>query len=321
MTTLERLAHTGIDLAQRLAPDDAVRWGMRRAISGRLRTEAARSDVDRAEWLETWHRGPIAVQPATANDQHYEVPTSLFESMLGPRLKYSCCLWTRAGDLEEAEEAMLAATVEGASIEDGMTVLDLGCGWGSLAGYITERFPGCRVVAVSNSSTQGEYIAARYPAVDHRRADVNVFEPDESFDRVVSVEMVEHVRNHPALFARVRRWLSSDGAAFVHHFSHRRWFWPFEDDGPGDWMARTFFTGGIMPSHELLPSVLPDWEATEHTWFDGYHYAATLEAWLDRLDSVDIPGTQDWRWFLMACAELFARGTEFGVTHLALRPR
>lgn len=312
---------TGIAVAQRWGPDSLVRRAMRRAIDTRLRSEAARPDEERRRWLSDWHHGPIAVEMAAANQQHYEVETDLFEAMLGPRLKYSSCLWGEAHDLAGAEEAMLDATVAGAGVEDGMTVLDLGSGWGSLSGYIAERCPAARVVAVSNSATQGAYIGARYPTVEHRRADVNHFEPEERYDRVISVEMVEHIRNHPALFARIRSWLSPDGAAYVHHFSHRRWFWPFEDQGPGDWMARRFFSGGIMPAHDLLPAVLGDWEVTDHRWFDGRHYQATLEAWLDRLDRSGRADDEDWRWFLMACSELFGRGTEWGVTHVGLRPR
>lgn len=320
----EPFARAGISVAQRATPDTVVRWGMRRAIRSRLATEAVRDPTERTAWLDTWHRGPIAVGPSVANRQHYEVDTNLFMAMLGPRLKYSACLWEQSTDLASAEEEMLAATVEGAGIVDGMRVLDLGCGWGALAGYVAETFPGAEVIAVSNSTTQGAYITGHYPAVRHIVGDVNDFDTSERFDRVVSVEMIEHVRNHPALFARVRDWLSADGMAYIHHFSHARWFWPYEDGGAGDWMARRFFTGGIMPSHDLLPTVLPLWDVVDHRWFAGRHYTATLEAWLARLDaSLDptLPERRDWRWFLMACAEFFSADAELGVTHVGLRPR
>lgn len=319
----DSIALAGIGVAQRLAPDPAVRWGMRQAISRRLDKEASRPPIQRQTWLDEWHRGPIALSTGRANAQHYEVETRLFETMLGPRLKYSSCLWDTATNLAGAEDAMLATTVEGSGIEDGMAILDMGCGWGSLSGYIAERFPACDVTAISNSATQGGYISERYPSVRHVVADINDFDAEARFDRVVSVEMVEHLRNHPALFGRVRGWLEPGGSVFIHHFSHRRWFWPFENEGVGDWMARRFFTGGIMPSHDLLPSVVEDWKVTEHRWFDGRHYSATLEAWLRRLDAEPrrlVGDFDDWRWFLMACSELFAQGTEFGVTHVGLKP-
>lgn len=323
MTELSRgLASLGIQLAQSAAPDSLTRWGMRRAIATRRRRESRRPDSERQAWLDHWHRGPIALETPAANDQHYEVETQLFEAMLGPRLKYSACLWDGAATLAEAEDDMLAETVEGAGVENGMRVLDLGCGWGSLSGYISERFPDCQVQAVSNSASQGRYIAGRYREVRHTVADVNDFDTDDRFDRVVSVEMVEHVRNHPKLFDRVQTWLDPDGSVFLHHFAHRRWFWPFEDDGPGDWMARRFFTGGIMPNHDYFPTVLDGWDTIHQRWFDGRHYSATLEAWLDRFDASDaaVPDRADWRWFLMACSELFDQGTDWGVTHIGLRP-
>jgi cyclopropane-fatty-acyl-phospholipid synthase len=333
------LVAAGIALAERGAPDAAIRWGMRKGIEGRLAEEMARPEVERDAWLAEWHRGPIALVPDRANDQHYEVPAAFFQAVLGPRLKYSSCLW-KGGvtDLARAEEAMLEETCRGAGIEDGMTVLDLGCGWGSLSLWIAERYPGCTVTAVSNSSSQGRYISegassARLGNVSHTVCDVNSLEIDGRFDRVVSVEMFEHVRNHPALLATLDQLVEPGGAVFLHVFAHRLHFWPFEDRGAGDWMARTFFSGGIMPSHDLFARFPSPFQVTSSTWHSGRHYQHTLDAWLDRIDAAPeavaatlegSPQTiQQWRMFMMACSELFgyADGAEWGVSHLLMTRR
>lgn len=328
-------------------PDAVVRSGIRRMLAERLHElEADGADAARAAkaaFLDECRKSPIALVPDLANQQHYEVPPAFFERVLGPRMKYSCALWDGADTLADAEERMLAATAERAGIEDGMTILDLGCGWGSFSLWAAERFPNARVVAVSNSAPQRLHVQAR---ADERglyhltatTADVNRFEAQGRFDRVVSIEMFEHVRNHERLLARIARWLAPEGKCFVHHFCHRQHAYPYLDRGPNDWMARHFFSGGMMPSEDWLLHFPADLVATQRWHVSGTHYARTSEAWLERLDADRDAVTrlfavtygrddaerwvQRWRIFFLACAELFAfhRGTEWGVAHLLLEP-
>jgi cyclopropane-fatty-acyl-phospholipid synthase len=329
-----------------LLPDALVRVGIRRMLAGRAREAAAPgARAAKLAFAEACRKSPIALVPAIANAQHYEVPAAFFERVLGPRLKYSCALFDGgATSLPLAEERMLAATAARAELEDGMRILDLGCGWGSFALWAAERFPAARIVAVSNSQAQARSIHARAQRdglynVTVTTADVNRFEAEGRFDRVVSVEMFEHVRNHEQLLARIARWLAPEGALLVHHFCHRTHAYPYEDRGPGDWMARHFFTGGMMPSEDWLDHFAHDL-AVERRWrVDGTHYAKTSEAWLARLDAnraavralfggVYEPEhaarwVQRWRLFFLACAELFAwrDGREWYVAHALLRPR
>jgi cyclopropane-fatty-acyl-phospholipid synthase len=331
----QRFTSLLVDAAERGAPDRLVRRGMRIAIERRLREERNRPDATRDAWLREWNSGPIALVPQSANDQHYEVPAAFFELVLGPRLKYSGCLWSEGvDDLAAAEEQMLGATCSFAELEDGMEVLDLGCGWGSLSLWIAENHPGCTVTAVSNSRRQGEFIESRAAEaglsnVTHRVMDVNDFEVGGRFDRVFSVEMFEHVRNHTALLDSIAGVLAPGGALFVHYFSHRSLWWPFEDRAAGDWMARTFFSGGVMPSHDLFDRISSPFEVRSSRWYTGDHYQRTLDAWLARLDAhpesaaaaLQRPDEQRWlqRWrmFFMACSELFGYdgGRQWGVSH------
>jgi cyclopropane-fatty-acyl-phospholipid synthase len=290
--------------------------------------------------LRRWREGPIARVPDAPREQHYEVPAAFFELVLGPRLKYSACWWADGvGSLAEAEDAMLRLTARRAGIEGGMRILDLGCGWGSLSLWLAELFPSAQIVAVSNSLSQGEFIRARASErglvnVEHRVADVNSLELNGRFDAVVSVEMLEHVRNHPALLRGVSEHIEPGAPVFVHVFAHRRLFWEFEDRGAGDWMARNFFSGGTMPSHEQFGRLVAPFEVEESWWMGGRHYARTLDAWPARLDAnrdaveTALGGgapawrrAQRWRVFLMACSEFFGwkGGSLVGVSHHRLR--
>lgn len=323
-------------------PDAVVRFGIRRLLAQRL-VEEQRA-AGRPDFRKSLEAGPLAVETDAANRQHYEVPPAFFERVLGPRLKYSSCYYpTGKESLAEAEEAMLALYGERARLEDGQEILELGCGWGSLSLWMAERFPKSSIVALSNSAPQRRFIEARARERGLRNvqvvtADINRFQTDRTFDRVVSVEMFEHLRNHRALFARIAPWLRTDGRMFVHVFCHARHTYPFETEGDHNWMGRHFFTGGLMPSEDLFLDY-NDHLVVEERWrVDGTHYASTAEHWLQNQDrhrdellevlrAVHGADTERWfqRWrvFFMACAELFGYrgGEEWRVAHYRFRHR
>jgi len=350
-------AHLGaarlVEMAERgTLPDPAIRLGIRRLVAQRLAAEGRGGPEQRQERFEALvaalGNAPVAVATEAANEQHYEVPSELYRLVLGSQLKYSSCLWPPGVDtLDEAERRMLDLTLRRAGIADGQEILDLGCGWGSLTLRIAEAFPGSRVTAVSNSASQRRYVTARCRArglanVEVITADVNRLELERTFDRVVSIEMLEHVRNHRALFERIARWLRPGGTLFVHVFCHRSFPYLFEDDpdDPGDWMARTFFTGGIMPSPGLFLRFQDHLRVRRQWLHDGRHYQRTAEAWLRNLDRnrgavrrvlASVHGEADadrwvqrWRIFFLAVAELFGyrNGREWMVSHtLFEKPR
>jgi cyclopropane-fatty-acyl-phospholipid synthase len=282
--------------------------------------------------------------PALANEQHYEVPAAFFEHVLGRHLKYSCGWWGEGEtELDAAEEAMLGLSCEHAEMADGLDVLDLGCGWGSLSLWLAERYPRSSVTAVSNSTSQRLHIEARA----HERGlsnlrvltcDVNNFAPSRRFDRVMSIEMFEHVRNHRLLLERIADWLRPQGRLFVHHFCHREYMYAYEDAGATDWMSRHFFSGGMMPSHDMLLHHQHALSVEDHWVIRGTHYQQTSDAWLSRLDEnrhavlrVLMKGyggdaerwLQRWRMFFMACSELFGfrDGNEWWVAHYRMVKR
>ncbi len=327
-----------------LIPDPLIRFGIRRLLASRLDAERRRDpgalDLRLALWRDRTAAAPLAPLPEAAQRQHYELPTEFFHLVLGPRMKYSSCLWP-AGveDLAGAEEAMLELSATRAGVADGQEILDLGCGWGSMSLWLAERYPGARITAVSNSRTQGAWIAAEARRrslgnLVHIAADVNTLELDgRRFDRILSIEMFEHLRNYGELFARLDRWLAPGGALFVHVFCHRELVYPFEDQGPADWMSRHFFTGGLMPSIDLLPAFGGALELEERWLVPGTHYRRTAEAWLENLDArreaalsvlARAYGEREaavwlerWRVFFLACAELFGYrgGSEWLVAH------
>jgi cyclopropane-fatty-acyl-phospholipid synthase len=304
-------------------PERLLRAGIRANLGQRLRTERRKSPRERRTYVDGLRTAPIALQTAKPNEQHYAEPPEFFELVLGPRLKYSSCLWDEGtATLAEAEEAMLALTCERAQLEDGMEILDLGCGWGSFTLYAAERYPDSRITAVSNSHLQRAWIQARAPAnVSVVTADVNELELEHRFDRVVSVEMFEHMRNYEALMAKIASLLRPDGRLFVHLFCHRELAYPYASG----WMARNFFTAGQMPSEDLLLEFQRDLELVERWRVSGEHYARTSEAWLERLAANETEIERRWgkaflaRWrvFFLACAELFGYrdGTEWVVAH------
>ena len=282
---------------------------------------------------------PIALLADVANEQHYEVPAAFFAEVMGDHLKYSCGYWpSGVTTLTESENAALKVTVTRAGIENGMQVLDLGCGWGSLSLWIATKFPECAVTSVSNSSSQREFIMgqAKERGLTNIRVivqDMNDFVTEDRFDRIVSVEMFEHMHNYGDLFNSISRWLAPDGQFFMHIFCHRSTPYEFIDKGPGDWMSRYFFSGGIMPSADL-PLRFGEHLSIAKRWhWSGQHYAKTSDAWLAQMDSnkgrilpilSDCYGSneasiwwQRWRVFFMACSELFAydAGNEWYVGH------
>ena len=323
-------------LTRDLLPDGVIRLGIRRLLAERLAEERR---TDRRQFVEGLRESPIALSVDKANEQHYEVPTEFFELVLGRHLKYSSGFW-RAGvrELDAAEAAMLALSAERADLQDGQDILELGCGWGSMTLWAAERFPRSRIVAVSNSQTQQDFIRARaldcgLDNIELRRADMNDFEIDRRFDRVISIEMFEHMRNYQDLLRRIAGWLKPEGRLFVHIFCHKDHSYPFEVRDAGDWMARYFFTGGIMPSADLLPQFNDSLRVEQQWMISGEHYARTAEAWVENMDARrervlpilrDTYGSEQarrwwvyWRVFFLACAELFGYrdGKEWQVAH------
>ncbi len=323
---------------------DAVRRAAVSALVENARRGLVGSPADMdAEFAREMAAYPIAEHTKAANDQHYELPAAFFERVLGPRLKYSSCLYpTGRETLAEAEVAALATTAHHADLKDGQEILELGCGWGSLSLWMAEHYPAARITSVSNSSSQRAFIerqAAERGLTNLTviTADMNVFATDRRFDRVVSVEMFEHMANWRALLARIRGWLKPDGALFIHVFSHRTTPYRFDVDDPADWIAQHFFTGGVMPSHGLIRH-FDDLFQLERDWrWNGAHYARTAEDWLANFDrNADAIGrvmreaygpgaklwTRRWRLFFLATAGLFghAEGSEWGVSHYRLRP-
>ena len=341
MSLAIRLAEKG------LLPDPLVRTGIRGLLRQHLRQESGPiPDADRLRLerlVSELRRSPIALEVDAANDQHYELPAAFFQRILGRHLKYSGCYWPDGiSTLDDAEQAMLELTTERAGIEDGMEILELGCGWGSLSLWIAERYPRCRIQAVSNSRDQRLSIESvcrqrGLTNLDVVTADMNDFSTERRFDRVVSVEMFEHMRNYEKLLARIHSWLRPDGKLFVHIFCHHHLAYPFEVDGQADWMARYFFTGGLMPSEELLLRFQRDLQLEQRWRVNGRHYEKTARAWLANLDAArtDIRELfarvygpdqsrrwlERWRLFFLACAELFGYndGEEWLVAHYLFR--
>ena len=331
-------------LARNFIPDAAIRLGIRNLLGRKLREEDLGEVEKQQAAMQAFVKGldqsPIAVKTEDANSQHYEVPTEFFRYVLGPRMKYSSGYWpTAETTFAESEEAMLALTSQRAELEDGMRILELGCGWGSLTLWMAEKYPNAKITGVSNSRTQRVHIleeAAKRGLgnVEIITADMNVFEAERgAFDRVVSVEMFEHMKNYRRLMKKVAGWLKPGGKLFVHIFTHREYAYHFEGKDPSDWITRYFFEGGTMPSDHLLLYFQDDLRIENHWRVNGSHYQRTSEAWLQNMDREDAAirpllaatyGEAEtakwrsyWRIFFMSCAELwgFRGGNEWLVSH------
>ncbi len=333
-----------IDLAESgRMPDFLLRIGMRRLMKKRLQEQQS-SPQSTESFLKQLEDQPIAIDTSEANEQHYEVPTRFFLKVLGPRLKYSSCYWPEGVDtLKDAENAMLDLSCKRAGILDGMDILELGCGWGSLTLWMAEQFPRSRILAVSNSATQRAHIMVQaedrgLTNVEVRTCDMNDFDPEAKFDRIMSIEMFEHMRNPGKLLDRCADWLHPDGLVFLHVFTTSLSPYLFADAGDqDDWMAKYFFSGGMMPSPDLLAKASSRFSCDEDWVVNGEHYSKTLEAWLEKQDAgkADIMPLfektygkeqaevwfQRWRMFWMASSELFGfgDGTQWPVHHYRLK--
>ncbi len=333
-----------INAAERVSlPDWLTAAGVEFLVGRTGRRLQTVAEAEEAMFFETMKAYPIAIHTDEANQQHYEVPAEFFGLALGARRKYSCCFYENAGDtLDQAEVAALKRTVENAGLVDGQTILELGCGWGSLSLYMAEHFPNSCIVAVSNSASQRAHIegvakARGFKNLAVRTANMTEFDPQAHFDRIVSVEMFEHMSNWHELLTRTRSWLKPDGRLFMHIFTHRDRSYRFDHRDQADWIAQHFFTGGIMPSHELIHRFSDIYKVEAEWKWNGRHYEKTAKHWLENFDNNDEAVRRvlsdcygkdaqvwhrRWRLFFLATAGLFGHnnGETWGVSHYRLSP-
>ncbi|KAL3838623.1 hypothetical protein ACJIZ3_023214 [Penstemon smallii] len=336
-------------LERNLLPDVVVRRLTRLLLASRLRSGYRSStDIQLSDLLQFVHslrEMPIAIKTEDPKVQHYEVPTSFFKIVLGKHLKYSCCLFPdKSSTLEDAEKAMLELYCERSQIKDGHSVLDVGCGWGSLSIYIAQKYPNSQITGICNSVTQKGYIEEQCRDLQLNNvkvivADISTFDMEASYDRIFSIEMFEHMKNYQDLLRKISKWMKTDGLLFVHHFCHKSFAYHFEDVNEDDWITRYFFTGGTMPSANLLLYFQDDVSIVNHWLVNGKHYAQTSEEWLKNMDQnlgsikpimestygkdSAVKWTVYWRTFFIAVAELFGynNGEEWMVAHFLFKKK
>ncbi|XP_057959261.1 (S)-coclaurine N-methyltransferase isoform X2 [Malania oleifera] len=336
-------------LERNLLPDAVIRILTRLLLASRLRSGyRPSSDLQLSDLLHFSHclrEMPIAIDTDKPKAQHYELPTSFFKLVLGKHLKYSCCYFPdKSSTLEDAEKAMLEVYCKRSRIEDGHTVLDVGCGWGSLTLYIAQNYANCRITGICNSSTQKAHIEEQCQELQLQNveiivADISTFKMEASYDRIFSIEMFEHMKNYKDLLKKISEWMKQDGLLFIHHFCHKAFAYHFEDIDEDDWITRYFFTGGTMPSANLLLYFQDDVSVVDHWLVNGRHYQQTSEEWLKRMDQnmASIRSIMEstygkdsatkwtvyWRTFFIAVAELFGynNGEEWMVAHFLFRKK
>ena len=332
----------GIYLAEHgLLPDQLLAYGIRQQIKLRIKECIAYKDKMQ-QFISSLGKGPAAIEQEAANDQHYEVPAVFYTYALGKHLKYSSAYWPEGvHTLDEAEAAMLKLSCTRAELQNGQDILEIGCGWGSLTLWMAEHYPASKITAISNSASQREYILGQcarhgFDNVTVITNDVTLFETDHQFDRIVSIECFEHLRNYAYMFEKMSGWLKDQGLAFLHVFCHDQYTYPFEGEDDDNWMARHFFTGGIMPSYNLFEEFNQHLHVTNKWSVNGKHYERTAQAWLDNMDThknklndmfPNLPSKKDqqlqfnrWRMFFMSCRELFGfnNGQDWFVGHYKL---
>jgi cyclopropane-fatty-acyl-phospholipid synthase len=328
-----------------LVPDTLIRSGIQHFIKKRIKEDIGLTvkerEQKRVSFIEQMKKSPVAVETDLANDQHYCLPTEFFELVLGANLKYSCCHWDESNDLDSAEVEMLKITISRAEIKDGMKILELGCGWGAITLTMAKMFPNSEILAISNSPSQKDFILNKAKKLGLKNVSVEIhnvakLELTQQFDRVISVEMFEHMRNYPVLLERISKWLTPEGKMFIHIFVHRDVPYLYEVKDESDWMSKYFFSGGIMPSSHLL-HYFSDHLKVENYWaVDGEHYQKTARAWLENMDakkeaifnvlknhygpSEYKKWFQYWRIFFMSCEELwkYENGNQWFVGHYLL---
>lgn len=329
-------------LEKGVLPDPVIRFGIRGLLKDKLKEEkklfSLNGESQKQKIIDELKQSPIAVNTQEANEQHYEVPTEFFQLVMGDYMKYSCCYWNEGvDDLTDAEKKMLEIYIERAELKDGQDVLELGCGWGSMSLFMAKTFPNSNITGVSNSATQKKYIDSKVEELGLKNltiitCDMNQFQIDKTFDRVVSIEMFEHMRNYQKLFSKVHSFLKDDGKLFVHVFTHKDFAYLYEAKDENDWIGKYFFTGGVMPSNDLFLH-FDDYLTLDEMWkVNGRHYEKTSNAWLENMDENRdkiIPILKKtygneyrkwwnyWRIFFMSCAELWGydKGREWMVCH------